>query len=230
MKIIRTKFNKEKDMIYISHLDLQKLLQRAFRRAQIDLVYSQGFNPHPKISYGNAIALGTESYGEYFDVEIACDIQIDEYIKRMNETLPEGIKFLKAIEIDAKTESLSSIIEYGKYRFIMDNEKSFDYNYIFDKVKEFMGKEEIIITKKNKKGKLVEVNIRELIKEFKVSKVDEKIVFEATLSTGSKANLNTNIFIPKILEVINLDIDPLDVDIIREDLYKVENDKLVTPM
>lgn len=110
MKIIRTKFNKEKDMIYISHLDLQKLLQRAFRRAQIDLVYSQGFNPHPKISYGNALALGTESYGEYFDVEIACDIQIDEYIKRMNETLPEGIKFLKAIEIDAKTESLSSII------------------------------------------------------------------------------------------------------------------------
>ena len=51
MKIIRTKFNKEGDMIYISHLDLQQLLQRAFRRAEIDLVHSQGFNPHPKISY-----------------------------------------------------------------------------------------------------------------------------------------------------------------------------------
>ena len=49
MKIIRTKFNKEGDMIYISHLDLQQLLQRAFRRAEIDLVHSQGFNPHPKI-------------------------------------------------------------------------------------------------------------------------------------------------------------------------------------
>ena len=68
-KIIRTKFNKEGDMIYISHLDLQQLLQRAFRRAEIDLVHSQGFNPHPKISYGNALALGTESQGEYFDVE-----------------------------------------------------------------------------------------------------------------------------------------------------------------
>ena len=44
MKIIRTKFNKEGDMIYISHLDLQQLLQRAFRRAEIDLVHSQGFN------------------------------------------------------------------------------------------------------------------------------------------------------------------------------------------
>ena len=48
MKIIRTKFNKEGDMIYISHLDLQQLLQRAFRRAEIDLVHSQGFNPHPR--------------------------------------------------------------------------------------------------------------------------------------------------------------------------------------
>ena len=48
MKIIRTKFNKEGDMIYISHLDLQQVLQRAFRRAGIDLVHSQGYNPHPK--------------------------------------------------------------------------------------------------------------------------------------------------------------------------------------
>ena len=84
-KIIRTKFNKEGDMIYISHLDLQQLLQRAFRRAEIDLVHSQGFNPHPKISYGNALALGTESQGEYFDVEIVDEsITIDEYLTKMD--------------------------------------------------------------------------------------------------------------------------------------------------
>ena len=84
-KIIRTKFNKEGDMIYISHLDLQQLLQRAFRRAEIDLVHSQGFNPHPKISYGNALALGTESQGEYLDVEIESDeISIDEFLNRLN--------------------------------------------------------------------------------------------------------------------------------------------------
>ena len=96
MKIIRTKFNKEGDMIYTSHLDLQQLLQRAFRRAEIDLDHSQGFNPHPKISYGNALALGTESQGEYVDVEIEEDLSVEEYLNRMNSQLPEGIKFIEA--------------------------------------------------------------------------------------------------------------------------------------
>ena len=94
MKIIRTKFNKEGDMIYISHLDLQQLLQRAFRRAEIDLVHSQGFNPHPKISYGNALALGTESQGEYVDIEIEDDITVEEFLKRINEELPKGVEFI----------------------------------------------------------------------------------------------------------------------------------------
>ena len=51
-KKIRMKFIKTKDMIYISHLDVQRLLQRVFRRAEVELSFSQGFNPHPKITYG----------------------------------------------------------------------------------------------------------------------------------------------------------------------------------
>ena len=69
-KKIRMKFIKTKDMIYISHLDVQRLLQRVFRRAEVELSFSQGFNPHPKITYGNALALGVESYREYVDIEI----------------------------------------------------------------------------------------------------------------------------------------------------------------
>ena len=100
MKIIRTKFNKEGDMIYISHLDLQQLLQRAFRRAEIDLVHSQGFNPHPKISYGNALALGTESQGEYVDIEIEDDITVEEFLKRINEELSESNEKLEKAYLD----------------------------------------------------------------------------------------------------------------------------------
>ena len=92
-KIIRAKYKKEDDMIFISHLDLQRLLQRAFRRAEINLSYSQGFNPHPKMSYGNALALGVESQGEYVDIEIEDDITVEEFLKRINEELPKGWYF-----------------------------------------------------------------------------------------------------------------------------------------
>ncbi len=231
MKIIRTKFNKEQDMIYISHLDLQQLLQRAFRRAGINLVHSQGFNPHPKISYGNALALGTESQGEYFDAEIEEDMSVDEYLTRMNEQLPEGIKFIKSIEIDRQTPSLASTIEYGEYIFSIDLEKPLTKEYVKSRMLNFMNQDEILITKKNKKGKIVESDIRPMIRNFDILDIQENnLTLEATIATGSKANLNTNIFIPKILEMLELEMDPLDVDILRRDLYVIDGCELVSPM
>ena len=231
MKIIRTKFNKEGDMIYISHLDLQQLLQRAFRRAEIDLVHSQGFNPHPKISYGNALALGTESQGEYVDVEIVEDLSVEEYLNRMSEQLPEGIKFIQAKEIEKQEASLASVIEYGEYIFTIETEKTLTKEYVKSKLLEFMAQDEIMITKKNKKGKIVESNIRPMIRNFDLLNIqDDTLTLEATIATGSKINLNTNIFIPKILELLELDMDPLDVDILRRDLYKLEDGQLVSPM
>lgn len=230
-KIIRTKFNKEGDMIYISHLDLQQLLQRAFRRADIGLVHSQGYNPHPKISYGNALALGTESQGEYVDIEIEEDLSVEEYLDRMNKQLPEGITFIKAMEIDKQTPSLASTIEYGEYIFTIEVEKLLTKEFVTSKILDFMSNEEIMITKKNKKGKIVESNIRPMIKVLDILDItDDKITLEAILATGSKANLNNNVFIPKILEMLELEMDPLDVDILRRDLYRVEDDQLVSPM
>lgn len=230
-KIIRTKYNKEGDMIYISHLDLQQLLQRAFRRANIELVHSQGYNPHPKISYGNALALGTESQGEYVDVEIENDLSIEEYSARINEQLPEGIKFMKSIEITKQTPSLASNIEYGEYIFNIELERPLSKEFVKSKLVEFMSREEILITKKNKKGKMVESDIRPMIKTFDILSLDENIItLEATVATGSKANLNTNVFIPKILEMLELEMDPLDVDILRRDLYMLEDGQLVSPM
>ncbi|MGL4911384.1 MAG: TIGR03936 family radical SAM-associated protein [Romboutsia sp.] len=230
-KIIRTKYNKEGDMIYISHLDLQQLLQRAFRRAEIELVHSQGYNPHPKISYANALALGTESQGEYVDVEIEEDLSVEEYLERMSEQLPKGITFIKAMEITSQTPSLASTIEYGEYIFTIELEKTLSKEFVKSKMLDFMSQDEIMITKKNKKGKMVESNIRPMIKQFDILDLSEDMLtLEAMIATGSKANLNNSVFIPKILEMLELEMDPLDVDILRRDLYVVEGEELASPM
>ncbi|WP_270941406.1 TIGR03936 family radical SAM-associated protein [Romboutsia lituseburensis] len=230
-KIIRTKFNKEGDMIYISHLDLQQLLQRAFRRAEIELVHSQGYNPHPKISYGNALALGTESQGEYVDVEIEDNLSVEEYLKRMNEQLPKGIEFITAIEITKQTPSLASTIEFGEYIYTIELEKPLTKEFIKSKILDFMSQDEIIITKKNKKGKLVESDIRPMIRQFDILDLTEDtLTIEAMIATGSKANLNNSVFIPKILEMLDIEMDPLDVDILRRDLYVIDGEELVSPM
>ena len=230
-KLIRVKYKKEDEMIFISHLDLQRLLQRAFRRAKINLSYSEGFNPHPKMSYGNALALGVESQGEYVDIEIEDDIEVKEFLERINEQLPDGIKFVKGQEIDPKTPSLSSIIVYGEYIFNIDLEVPLSKEFVKSRVLNFVKSKEIIITKKNKKGKKVEVDIRPMIRNFDlVSLDDNRVTFVSTIATGSKANLNINILIPQILDMLNLDMDPSEVGVLRRDLYKVEDGQLVTPL
>ena len=230
-KLIRVKYKKEDEMIFISHLDLQRLLQRAFRRAKINLSYSEGFNPHPKMSYGNALALGVESQGEYVDIEIEDDIEVKEFLERINEQLPDGIKFVKGQEIDPKTPSLSSIIVYGECIFNIDLEVPLSKEFVKSRVLNFVKSKEIIITKKNKKGKKVEVDIRPMIRNFDlVSLDDNRVTFVSTIATGSKANLNINILIPQILDMLNLDMDPREVGVLRRDLYKMEDGQLVTPL
>lgn len=230
-KLIRVKYKKEDEMIFISHLDLQRLLQRAFRRAKINLSYSEGFNPHPKMSYGNALALGVESQGEYVDIEIEDDIEVKEFLERINEQLPDGIKFVKGQEIDPKTPSLSSIIVYGEYIFNIDLEAPLSKEFVKSRVLNFVKSKEIIVTKKNKKGKKVEVDIRPMIRNFDlVSLDDNRVTFVSTIATGSKANLNINILIPQILDMLNLDMDPREVGVLRRDLYAMEDGQLVTPL
>ena len=230
-KLIRAKYKKEDDMIFISHLDLQRLLQRAFRRAEINLSYSLGFNPHPKMSYANALSLGVESQGEYVDIEIEDDISVEEFLKRINEQLPQGVEFIKAKEITPQTPSLSSEIEYGEYLFNIDLEKPLSKELVKSRVLEFIKSESIMITKKNKKGKLVENNIRPLIKTFDLVLLDEnRATFETIIATGSKANLNINILIPVLLGILDIEMDPKEVETIRRDLYVVKEGELVTPL
>ena len=228
-KIMRIKFTKLGDMKYISHLDVQRLFQRVFRRAEVRLSYSQGFNPHPKMSYGNALALGVESHGEYVDIEIEDDISPELLVEKINNQLPEGMDFIKCVEIQTGVKSLAGNIEYGNYDFVIENVDNFTKSEVSDKIDKILSLDMLNVTKKNKKGKLVEMDIIPMIKSLEVKSVeDDKITINSIISTGSIKNLNTNVFLPKLIELLDISIDPLEVDVIRNDLYFVEQGELVS--
>ncbi len=86
-------FNKNGDMIYISHLDLLRLFERIFRKSGIKLKHSEGFTPRPKISLASPISLGEEAYNEPMDVEFLDDIQNEELLSKMNLNSPAGLEF-----------------------------------------------------------------------------------------------------------------------------------------
>jgi len=91
---LRLKFSKTGRAVYISHLDLMRTLQRVFSRAGVRLKYSEGFNPHAKISIVLPLTVGTRSECEYMDFALAEDYDLDTLPARLNPYMPEGIEAL----------------------------------------------------------------------------------------------------------------------------------------
>ena len=85
-------FEKMGRMSWFSHLDLQNTMQRALRRAQLPVAYSQGFNPHVLTSFATALSVGCQSRGEVMEVEMAGEISPEEFVEKLNACLPDGLK------------------------------------------------------------------------------------------------------------------------------------------
>ena len=85
-------------MRFVSHLDLVRLFQRASRRAGVPVTITKGFSPRLKISITRALKLGLESVSEEVIFGLDKDVVPEEFILRMNDKLPEGVKFLRAEE------------------------------------------------------------------------------------------------------------------------------------
>jgi len=114
----RVRFTKYGRLRFLGHLDLMRLWMRGLRRAGIPLVYSQGFNPKPKVSFGPALPVGLFSEGEYFDFETYRRLDPDEAVAAIDAALPRGIRVLAAREIRRGTPALSEIVSAARYRVV----------------------------------------------------------------------------------------------------------------
>lgn len=99
MQRIKLKYSKGEEVKFIGHRDLMRAFQRAIRRAGLPIAYSQGFNPHMKISWGNALKVGATSAAETATLQIDGWIHPDEVKARLNQTLPKGLEILDAFVI-----------------------------------------------------------------------------------------------------------------------------------
>lgn len=168
MKIV-FKYTKLGKLKFISHLDNLRVLQRALRRTGIMAKYSEGFNPHPKLSIAYPLSLGVESIGEIAEVEILSDMEIDEFISRMNDCLPQGMLITEASEYMG-TQSVPSMVCSQVYRFVIthDNQKSVDET--INSLPGLLKNDYVITREKKKKNKLIrkELNVTSFISEIEV--------------------------------------------------------------
>jgi len=95
----RSRLTKTGSARFLGHLDFSQVIIRAFRRAGVPLVFSQGFHPLPKVAFGPPLPLGYESRAEYLDFQVSRAFQPGKALLRLNEALPQGIEFLEMKEI-----------------------------------------------------------------------------------------------------------------------------------
>ena len=99
MQKIRIKYKKGEPVKFISHRDLMRAFQRALRRTGLPVAYSQGFNPHMKISWGNALKVGATSEGEQAEIQFDGWIKPNELKEALNANLPGGLEVLEAFVV-----------------------------------------------------------------------------------------------------------------------------------
>lgn len=209
------RFEKGEDVKYISHLDMQRLFQRALRRAKLPCEYSKGFNPHLLISFACALPVGVCSTCEYVEVQLERFIHPLECKTRLNEVLPKGIKIVNAIEPKDDYPSVASVIALAEYTFIP--EKKADYSQIISNLN---NQDTILIEKKTKKG-FKEVNVRPMIHRLK--QVDDAI--KATLSASNSENLRAD-KLREILENQGIKIKKT----VRNSIFILNGNKIEEPI
>ncbi|MEM7345396.1 MAG: TIGR03936 family radical SAM-associated protein [Chloroflexota bacterium] len=121
---IRLHFAKKSQVKYISHLDLALSWERALRRAQIPLAYSQGFNPRPKMQVASGLPLGTTGRAEIMDITLTESIDLETSLERIQATLPVGIGLHAIEEIPARSPALQSLLRQAEYEVIVETDLS----------------------------------------------------------------------------------------------------------
>ena len=215
----RILFEKKGQAVYISHLDLMRLFQRAFKRAGLPLTHTQGFNPRPSVSIALPLSVGVESSCELLDFELdGEEIGCDEIRQRLNETLVDGVKVLAVCKKGRKLKELSLL--NCKITLEYDDGVPADGEM---KIRQLFACEEIIVPKKTKNG-IQDQNIIPMIRRIEVNQRDENEIVVHAQICCQNPTLNP-MQIPLAIQNYLPELTPSFVKCARLEIYD-ENEKV----
>lgn len=181
----RIVFEKKGQAVWISHLDLMRLFQRAFKRAGLPLTHTQGFNPRPSVSIALPLSVGVESSCELLDFELSGEeVACDEIRQRLNEKLVDGVKVLAVCKKGRKLKELTLL--NCKVTLEYDSGVSAEGEAC---IAELFSREEVTVPKKTKNG-VQDQNIIPMIKRFEITRKDDNTLVITAMVCCQNPTLN----------------------------------------
>lgn len=201
-------YSREGTPVWLAHLDTMRLFERTFKRADLPLLWSQGFNPRPDIVFALPIGMGIECEDDLIQITLSQSLDSSDYLQRLNSLVPEGI-VLRAMErIFPPKESIMAAVERAVYRVELPG--------VGDTAQAVFQGDAPIDVDYTRKGKTHRLHLRDLVFWCK-SPSQDQVIYEC--AAGSSSNLRPDLFLTAMEQYGGCSRDGLaDARIIREKL------------
>lgn len=211
---IRIKFAKYGTMKFIGHLDMMRFFQKAIRRADIDIKYSEGFSPHQIMSFAAPLGVGIESRGEYMDIEVLSMTSTEDMKKALNQVMVEGVEVLSVTILPDRAKNAMSSVAAASYSLRM-KEGNFPIEDLERKIQGFCSQNTIPYTKETKKS-TVELDLKEGIYELR-SEPDGALYM--LVNASSSGNIKPTMVLEKFCEYAGVELPATAYQVTRLETY-----------
>ena len=214
------RFGKQPRLRFISHLDLQRFFQRALNRTGLPIAYSQGFNPHPILSFGSALALGWTSEYEIIDVKLSVPMGRKRTEEAMRAALPVDLPVLEVKLVDDRHPAPMAMVRASDYSIELSGETA---QATLDAVETFLAREQVLAMRKTKSGER-EVDIRPMA--IALQRTENGL--DARLKRTEKDTLKPDLLIRSLAELAG--VEPPEAKIHRRCLLGEDESGALKPL
>ncbi|MCR4614828.1 MAG: TIGR03936 family radical SAM-associated protein [Clostridiales bacterium] len=217
MRSVRVWLEKSGRAIYTSHLDLNRCMTRAVRRANIPLWYTEGFNPHPYLMFPLPLPLGQSSDGEPMDIRIETDMTDGEIFDALSRVMPEGF----TVKSVGEPKDKAGDVAMAQYGITLEFPDSAQAERTAGVIRTLIDGGELTAEKTGKKGRMKvvkEIKLNDFIHRFEAGSEDCYVKISAVLSAGSTVNLNPALLLDALYKAG--DFEPVYTEIRRQKLLK----------
>ena len=191
------RFGKRPRLRFISHLDLQRFFQRAVNRTGLPIAWTQGFNPHPVMSFGSALALGWTSEYEVIDIKLAAPMGRGRVEAAVRAALPEDLPVLEVRMIDDRHPAPMALVRMSDYTVTLEGAQA---PAVRAQIPAFLDRDRVMAVRKTKSGER-EIDIRPLA----VSLEPFEAGFRARLMLTEQATLKPDLLLRTLSEMAGVE-------------------------
>lgn len=210
---IRIKYAKTGVLRYIGHLDVMRYFQKAIRRAELDVAYSQGYSPHQQITFAAPLGLGVTSEGEYFDAEMNSVTSSADMIACLNATMASGMEVKDIVALKEGAKTAMAVVAGSDY-LVGFREGYFQPEQFLSAVEAFYAQKEIEVVKVSKTKETL-MDIKPFIYQLEVR---ENCIY-MLVSTGSVDNIKPELVMEAMCKYLDLPYQKMAFQVHRLETY-----------